>query len=140
MAILGFIKTLFGPATDLIDDLHLSKEEKLVLGNELERIKNGVTIEVIKLERDLTLAQTEVLKADTVSSGWLTRSWRPITILTFVGLLVWTWLTTEAITPELQHELLEIIKWTLGVYMGGRSMEKIVAQRTMSQIAKRIGS
>jgi hypothetical protein len=126
---LAFIGGLVQPAVDMVDDLHLSGEEKGQLQNELARIENDFTSRFLDLERDLTLAQTEVIKAEATQGSWLAQNWRPITMLTFVGLLVWTWLTKEGITPELQAELMEIVKWTMGVYVGGRSIEKVVGKR-----------
>ena len=67
-----------------------------------------------------------VIVAEAQGGSWLQRSWRPITMLTFTSLIVAKWLgfTAEGITPELEIQLLEIIKVGLGGYVIGRSVEK----------------
>lgn len=74
--------------------------------------------------------RVEVVKAEAQSEAWLASNWRPITMLTFVGLIVARWfgLTVPGITPELEIQLLELIKIGLGGYVVGRSAEKIVPQ------------
>ena len=69
-----------------------------------------------------------VIVAEAKGGSWLQRSWRPLTMLTFTGLIVAKWLgfTAAGITPELEIELLSIIKVGLGGYVVGRSGEKIV--------------
>lgn len=128
--ILGFISGIFKPAVDVFDEAHFSGEEKALVRNELARIQNEVTLRFVELERDLTLAQTDVIKAEATQGSWLAQNWRPATMLTFVALLVYTWMTSDGITAELQAEMMAIIKWTMGVYVGGRSIEKVVNRRT----------
>lgn len=75
----------------------------------------------------LALAGAENVKADAQSEGWLSRSWRPITMLTFTALIVARWLGWAA--PELSEveylKLWEIVQFGLGGYVVGRSVEKI---------------
>jgi len=58
--------------------------------------------------------------------SWLQRNWRPVTMLTFVGLIVAKWLgfTAPGVTEAIELQLLEIIKVGLGGYIVGRSVEK----------------
>ena len=73
-------------------------------------------------------AQSDVITAEAKGEGYLQKNWRPITMLTFVGLIVAKWLgfTAAGITPELEMQLLEIIKVGLGGYVIGRSAEKVM--------------
>lgn len=75
----------------------------------------------------LALAGAENVKADAQSEGWLSRSWRPVTMLTFTALIVARWLGWAA--PELSEaeylKLWEIVEFGLGGYVVGRSVEKI---------------
>jgi hypothetical protein len=77
----------------------------------------------------LALAGAENVKADAQSEGWLSRSWRPITMLTFTALIVARWLGWAA--PELSQEeylkLWEIVQFGLGGYVVGRTGEKIAS-------------
>lgn len=73
-------------------------------------------------------AQSDVIMSEAKGEGYLQKNWRPITMLTFVSLIVAKWLgfTAEGITPELEMQLLEIIKVGLGGYVIGRSAEKVM--------------
>ena len=78
-------------------------------------------------EAELVRQAGETIRAEATSESWLARSWRPITMLTFVALIVAQWLgfTAPGITEEMQLELLSLIKIGLGGYVAGRSAEKI---------------
>jgi hypothetical protein len=68
-----------------------------------------------------------VIQAEASSSNWLAASWRPITMLTFVTLIVARWFGWAA--PELNEaeylKLWSIVELGLGGYVIGRSVEKI---------------
>lgn len=72
-------------------------------------------------------AQRDVIVAEAQSESWITRNWRPLTMLTFVGLLVAKWFgfTAPGVTEAEQLSLMEIIKYGLSGYVAGRSAEKI---------------
>jgi hypothetical protein len=69
----------------------------------------------------------EIIRAEAASSNWLAASWRPITMLVFVALIVARWFGFAA--PELGQEeyikLWSIVELGLGGYVIGRSVEKI---------------
>jgi hypothetical protein len=71
-----------------------------------------------------------VIQAEANSESWITRSWRPITMLTFVGLVAAHWLgfTAPNITPEEIASLLDIVKIGLGGYMVSRGAEKSIKE------------
>jgi len=75
-------------------------------------------------------AASSVIKAEASSESWITRSWRPITMLTFVGLVAAHWLgyTAPNITPEEIAALLDIVKIGLGGYMVSRGAEKSIKE------------
>ena len=61
-----------------------------------------------------------------MSESWLTRNHRPLIVLMFAGLVVARWLGWSVGIKEAEAlEVLAIIKIVLGVYVGGRSAEKI---------------
>lgn len=72
-------------------------------------------------------AQASIVQAEAASSNWLASSWRPITMLTFVVLIVARWFGLAA--PNLSNDeylaLWEIVKLGLGGYVIGRSVEKV---------------
>ena len=66
------------------------------------------------------------IRAEATGDSWLQRSWRPLTMLTFVSLIVAKWLgfTAPGMTEAVELALFEIIKIGLGGYVIGRSVEK----------------
>lgn len=91
-------------------------------------------IEFIALIQSGKLKELEeaasVIKAEANSESWITRSWRPITMLTFVALVAAHWLgfTAPNISPAEIASLLDIVKIGLGGYMVSRGGEKIVKE------------
>lgn len=76
--------------------------------------------------------QSANIRAEATSESWLARSWRPIVMLTFTGLIVARWFGWAA--PNLQEQeyiaLWDIVKLGLGGYVIGRSVEKVIPAAT----------
>lgn len=71
-------------------------------------------------------AAAGVIVAEAQGGSWLQRSWRPLTMLVFIGLIVARWfgLTVPNLTPEVEIKVFEIIQLGIGGYVIGRSVEK----------------
>ena len=73
-------------------------------------------------------AQAQIVQSEAQSQNWLASSWRPITMLTFVVLIVARWFGWAA--PNLSEaeylKLWDIVQLGLGGYVIGRSVEKII--------------
>ena len=126
MNILSFIGEIFKPAAKLIDDLHTSDEEKLTMKNKLTVIQNEMHSKVIDYETKLLASQSSIIIAEASGQSWMQRSWRPITMLTFLGLVVcdsFGWLASP-----LAAEAWTLLQIGLGGYVVGRSGEKIINQ------------
>ena len=91
-------------------------------------------IEFIALIQSGKLKELEtaasVISAEAKSESWITRSWRPITMLTFVALIAAHWLgfTAPNISPEEIAALLDIVKVGLGGYVVSRGAEKAIRE------------
>lgn len=123
LEIFSFVKSVFAPAAELIDNIHTSDEEKLELRNVLAKIENDTTLKVIEYEGKLLSAQTSIITAEANSASWVARNWRPITMLTFLALVVldsFSWLPNP-----LAKEAWTMLQIGLGGYVVGRSGEKI---------------
>lgn len=85
--------------------------------------------EKARMNQVLTIftAQAEIVKAEAASGNSLTSSWRPITMLVFVGLIVARWFGWAApnLSPEEYIKLWDIVEIGLGGYVIGRSGEKV---------------
>jgi hypothetical protein len=124
MSIFNFLGDMFKPAADLIDNIHTSDEEKLSLKNKMEVIQNEMKARVLSYEQTLMQAQSEVIKSEAQGHSWLQRSWRPITMLTFLFLVVcdsFGWLTNR-----LADQAWILLQIGLGGYVIGRSAEKMM--------------
>ena len=123
---LSAIAGLFQTAGGIVDSLHTSEEEKLKLKNTFFELQGRVLSDVLSYERSLNEAQSKVITAEASSGSWLTRSWRPITMLTFVALIVlrWVGLSASGLTEALELELFGIVKICIGGYVIGRSAEQ----------------
>ena len=91
------------------------------------KIEADMTLELMKYESKELDAATAIIVAEASSGNWLASNWRPITMLTFVTLIVLHWLgfTSENLPEAQVLSLLEIVKVGLGGYVLGRSGEKI---------------
>ena len=126
MNILSFIGEIFKPAAKLIDDLHTSDEEKLTLKNKITVIQNEMHSKVIDYETKLLASQSSIIIAEASGQSWVQRNWRPITMLTFLGLVVcdsFGWLANP-----LAAEAWTLLQIGLGGYVTGRSIEKVAVK------------
>jgi Holin of 3TMs, for gene-transfer release len=82
-------------------------------------------------------AQSSIITAEVNSQSWLTRSWRPILMLTFGALIVARWLGWTA--PNLSEaeylKLWDIVQIGIGGYTIGRSAETVAT--TIAQAIKK---
>lgn len=98
--------------------------------HELKRIELQQALQAAVLERtsEIERAAAEVVKAEAQGQSWLQRTWRPVTMLVFVGLIVARWLGWSA--PNLGEaevlKLWDIVELGLGGYVIGRSAEKVL--------------
>lgn len=123
-----FLSGLVSPVTDLIDQLHTSEEERLQVKARIFEMQTHMADKVMEYETLLMQAQATVITAEAQGSSWLQRNWRPITMLTFLVLVVadtfgWT-------TFRLADEAWTLLQIGLGGYVVGRSAEKIVPKIT----------
>ncbi|WP_413662500.1 3TM-type holin [Microbulbifer sp. CNSA002] len=93
---------------------------------EANRLKAQVDSQLISMDLEELKAATKVITAEASGESWLQRNWRPVTMLTFVGLIVFHWLgwTAPNLSEDQTLALLEIVKIGLGGYVVGRSAEK----------------
>ena len=119
---LSFISGLIKPVSDLVDNLHTSDEERLEAKGVLLQLQTGLMAQTLDYEKQIAESQASIIVAEAQANSWLTRTWRPITMLTFVALVVWSQFTGMEIPADLWF----VIKIGLGGYLGGRSVEKSV--------------
>ena len=134
MNVLGLISQIFKPAMEMIDNVHTSTEEKLeqkakLLDLQVNFMEQGLQYELAQLE-----AKSRIIEAEAKSDHFLTAIWRPITILTFLGLVV---CDQFGVLPfRLADEAWTLLQLGLGGYVVGRSVEKVVPAMTAAMKKK----
>ena len=118
------------PVANLIDDLFTSDEERQAAHNELKRIENAaqsqvlaLEVKVVELQGKVLEAQAQIITAEAKGDSWLQRSWRPITMLTFLLLIVCD--SFGLLKFRLSLEAWELLKLGLGGYVVARTVEKV---------------
>jgi hypothetical protein len=118
-ALLPVLGPILGQAVRSIfpDPADKHKAYELQAKLELEVMNNAAAIEN---------AAANIIKAEAESESWLAANWRPMTMLTFLGLIVAKWFGYAApgITEALEMKLFDIVEIGLGGYVIGRSVEK----------------
>jgi len=123
LGVVELIAGIFKPAAELVDELHTSTEEKLKAKGHLLDVQAAAMQRVFDYEADMLEAKSKIVHAEASSKHWLTANWRPITMLTFLTLVVGDslgWLPND-----LNKEAWFLLEIGLGGYVVGRSGEKI---------------
>jgi len=127
---LNLFLSLSQSISSLLDQFIEDKDLRLRLQSELQSL-------LLQQQNQLLKAKENIIVAEAKSESWLTRSWRPITMLTLVSIMVADWLgfTAPHIPPEIRLKLLDIIHFGLGGYIVGRSLEKTLP--SLTEVLKR---
>lgn len=126
MGVVDLIAGIFKPAAELVDELHTSEEEKLKAKGHLLDVQAAAMQRVFDYEQETLKARAGIVQAEAQSEHWVTATWRPITMLTFLALAVGDslgWLPNP-----LRDEAWTLLQIGLGGYVVARSGEKIVTQ------------
>jgi hypothetical protein len=121
---LDLIAGIFKPAAELIDELHTSDEERIIQQRKLLEIQAMVLDSSLEYEKEMMSARAEIVNSEAKSEHWITATWRPITMLTFLALAVGDslgWLPNP-----LRDEAWMLLQIGLGGYVVGRSAEKVI--------------
>ena len=121
------------PITKMVDDLHTSDEEKAAAKLALKEVESALTSKVMTHTENMVSAQKEVIVAE-IQSGWLSRSWRPILMLTIVAIVANNYLifpyaslfTDKTVVLDLPDKLWSLMQIGVGGYIAGRSGEKLM--------------
>ena len=119
----GFIKSLIGDASTIIDEVVTSKEEKMALRNAMKKM-------LLESEVELQKNVTERWKADMKSDSWLSKNVRPLTLaFLLVSTVLLIFIDAGFINFEVKNSWVDLLQLVMisvvGAYFGGRSLEKI---------------
>lgn len=111
---------IFKSVTGVIDNLFTSDEERAKAKGLIQQVIMEKALELDKLKADII--QTEA------KGNWLQASWRPIIMLLFGFVVVYSKFIAPAFglpNAELEHEFWNLLQIGIGGYVVGRSLEKI---------------
>jgi hypothetical protein len=127
MSVLALLSGIVKPLGDAIDSIFTSDEErgeievkKAELKAKLAELEQKVATRMLDLQGQALEANARVAISEQISGNSLSKSWRPLTSLTFVGLIV----AMSMGKIEYREEVVNMGMLFLGVYAGGRSIEK----------------
>lgn len=117
------IAKLVGQAGNIIDEVVTSKEEKLQLKNEIEKI---ILDHEIEIQKNIT----ERWKADASSDSWLSKNVRPMVLIFLViSTVLMIFIEGGVIAFDVKSSWIDLLQLVLitviGAYFGGRSLEKV---------------
>ena len=124
MSITQLIGDLFKPVTTLVDNVHTSDEEKFKIKKEMSRIQSDVQIKLLDYEKQMVIAKSSAITAEANGQSWMQRNWRPITMLTFLGLVVCD--SFGLLAFRLADQAWTLLQIGMGGYVIGRSCEKVL--------------
>ncbi|MCF2829818.1 MULTISPECIES: 3TM-type holin [unclassified Pseudoalteromonas] len=115
--------------SNLLDDVFTSDEERQQLANELAKIDNqrhaqvlALEGRIVELQGQVLAAQSQIITAEAKGESLLQRCWRPITMLTFLVLIVLD--SFGVLAFRLSEQAWELLKLGIGGYVIGRTVEK----------------
>lgn len=121
--IFSLIAGAISPIVNLIDKMHTSDEERLNAKAAIFEMQAGLLSQLFDYERQLMESKTSIIVAEAQGGSWLQRSWRPITMLTFLALVVCD--SFGILAFRLAEQAWALLQIGLGGYVVGRSAEKI---------------
>jgi hypothetical protein len=123
IGVIDLIAGIFKPAAELIDELHTSEDERLQSKARLLDVQAAAMQRVFDYEAEMLQAKSKIVHAEASSKHWLTANWRPITMLTFLVLVVGD--SLGFLPNDLNDQAWLMLEIGLGGYVIGRSGEKI---------------
>ena len=99
--------------------------------NKSQDIKENILTEINNSINKIIDAQKNIIISE-ASGNWLQRSWRPVVMLSFAFIVVYSYFVQPAFFPdsvniraELPSDFWQLLNIGLGGYVIGRSLEKI---------------
>lgn len=121
--IMSLVSALFEPAAKLVDELHTSEEERLDAKTRMLSAQTEVTMKILDYEAQLMQMKSSIVLAEAQGQSWIQRSWRPITMLTFLALVLFD--SFGMLPFRLADQAWTLLQVGLGGYVVGRSAEKV---------------
>ena len=122
------VSTALDIGSKLIERLWPDPKQADAAKLELLKLTQSGELARLAAETDLAKAAATAVESEAKSEGWLTRSWRPITMLVFVALITARMfgLTADNISESEYLRLWQLVEVGLGGYVFLRGGKQIV--------------
>jgi len=136
---MGFLSKLFKKPTGNVISAtaesigNLAKDIRTAITGDIPPEKRAELYgKILDITYELTKVQSNVVIAEIQGQSWLQRNWRPILMFLCIIIIGWNYIIVPIIGHGLKPMVLPKELWTLltigvGGYVGGRTVEKIVA-------------
>lgn len=130
----GGIGGLLDGVKGIIGMFHTDPALQLSATQKLAELETSFREKQLEAESLYVTQQANVVIAEAKSDSWIARNWRPITMLTFVSIIVWNYIiigTIGAFVPTIHPvsvppDMWNLLKLGIGGYIGARTVEKVV--------------
>lgn len=131
--VLDAISAVFKPISDVIDHLTVSGDQKVALQQTVLQGQITAAAQIQQYQQQLLDAQTKIVLAEAQGGSWLQRNWRPITMITFLVLVVCD--SFGLLKFRLADQAWTLLQLGLGGYVVGRSVEKVATPVVQAIVA-----
>lgn len=126
------ISAIIGALTSVADKIWPDATER---EENLAKIK----LAILDNETEITKEAAQTVRTEIQGESWLQRSWRPITMLTFLVCIVGFWFgLTGPLSASAVDAMFSLVQIGLGGYVVGRSAEKIVREAKGTGISEMV--
>lgn len=125
-AVSGLVSGVFSG----IDSIHTSQEEKDIIKAQILTIEAEFKLKMAELSGEVVKEQASIIRAEVGKGNWLTASWRPLLMLTFGFVILYSVVAPSFGAPPVDMSQIPDRFWSLvtvgvGGYVTGRTVEKI---------------
>lgn len=124
MNILGLIGGIFPPLTKLISEFVEDPDAANEIKYKMFELQMNAANKAMEYDKALLDSRAKIIEAEANGASFLQRTWRPITMLTFLTLVVCD--SFGVLATPLAPEAWVLLKIGLGGFVVGRSVEKVV--------------
>ena len=118
------IINVFKNVTGVVDEVHTSEEESLKLKAAMLETQVQISMMLLDYETKAAELKAKILEIEMNSDSWLTKSWRPLVMLSFAAMLVAD--SLGLLSTPINPTIVTALATGLGVVGAGRTLEKVL--------------
>lgn len=126
------VSGILDAAKGILATFIVDPEKKLEAQTELVKASYDFQARVMDAQQKFAESQAEVITTETKSDSWLAKNWRPITMLTFVFIIVWNYVVVpifHASPTPIPDQMWTLLEIGIGGYIGARTVEKVATTK-----------